>query len=89
MTRLPEHVREFYRREQNDMGEEVMELTPDTTLADIAGSETLQKQLIEMVLSNGARSAMWSNRLSYDRADAVASGIHRGVVNGLENLVSG
>lgn len=63
-----------------------MNLTPETTLAEIAASEQLQRELTEIVLSNGTRGAMWARRVSYDTADAIAAGVGAGVRLGLERL---
>jgi hypothetical protein len=64
-----------------------MPLRPETTLAEIAQDEQLQRELAELVMGNGVRGAMWAARLSYDRADQVATGVRAGVRIGLERLV--
>lgn len=61
-------------------------ITPSTTLAEIAASEQMQRELAEIIMGNGARAALSSRRVDYDTADEVASGVGRGVANGLERL---
>jgi hypothetical protein len=62
-------------------------LNANTTLAEIAASESLQRELAELVLDNGTRFAMQERRISYDGADRIAEGVRAGIRSGLEWLV--
>jgi hypothetical protein len=64
-----------------------MSLTPKTTIAEIAADEDLQRELAEIILSNGVRGAMWERHISYDSADRIAEGVHAGCGVGLERFV--
>lgn len=66
-----------------------VKIKPETTLAEIAADEQMQRELIEVILANGPRGAMARRKVSYDSADAIAEGIAAGVRNGLGYLVEG
>lgn len=62
-------------------------ITPSTTLAEIAASTQMQRELAELILGNGLRGQMSARRLSYDAADAVAGGVRLGIDSGTKRLV--
>lgn len=64
-----------------------MPLNPETTIADIAADEALQRELTALILDNGVRGAMWARHIGYDTADEIATGVSAGVRNGLSRLI--
>lgn len=63
-----------------------MNLHPEMTLAELAADEQAQRELVELILQRGVRGAMWAERISYDRADAVAEGVRAGVRKAVEEI---
>lgn len=66
-----------------------MQITPDTTLKDIAANDQMQRDLAEIILQSGVRGVLAGRGVSYDTADAVATGIRHAIAGALEDLVTG